>query len=239
MDEQGVPLLPHAAILSYEEIAEIARVAARRGIRKLRITGGEPLVRRKIETLVEMLSTIEGVDDLSMTTNGVLLREFAPALSAAGLQRVNVSLDTVDPHRFAEITRGGDLSQVFDGIDAARSAGLNPVKLNCVITELTTPEDLAGVKQYAQSEGLDLRLIRQMHLSSGAFSVVEGGTGGDCNQCNRLRLSSDGLLRPCLFSDLGFSVRDLGPEEALRRAAAEKPLAGSCCTTHPMSRIGG
>jgi cyclic pyranopterin phosphate synthase len=239
MDEQGVPLLPHAAILSYEEIAKIARVAARRGIRKLRITGGEPLVRRKIETLVEMLSTIEGVDDLSMTTNGVLLREFAPALSAAGLQRVNVSLDTVDPHRFAEITRGGDLSLVFDGIDAARSAGINPVKLNCVITELTTPKDLAGVKQYAQSEGLDLRLIRQMHLSSGAFSVVEGGTGGDCNQCNRLRLSSDGLLRPCLFSDLGFSVRDLGPEEALRCAAAEKPLAGSCCTTHPMSRIGG
>jgi GTP 3',8-cyclase len=239
MAEDGVPLLPHDAILTFEEIVQVARAAARRGVKKLRITGGEPLVRREIETLVRMLSTIEGVEDLAMTTNGVLLAQHASALAAAGLRRVNVSLDAVDPRRFADITRGGDVFKVFEGIEAARDAGLNPIKLNCVVTELSTPSDLAGVKQFAAAAGLPLRFIRQMHLPSGVFSVVEGGAGGDCPRCNRLRLSSDGMLRPCLFSDLGFNVRELGAEEALRRATAEKPRAGSCCTTHPMSRIGG
>jgi cyclic pyranopterin phosphate synthase len=239
MAEEGVPLLPHDAILTYEEIVQIARAAARRGVKKLRITGGEPLVRREIETLVRMLSTIEGVEDLAMTANGVLLAQHASALADAGLRRVNVSLDTVVSQRFAEVTRGGDLFKVFEGIKAARDAGLNPIKLNCVVTESSTPSDLEGVKQFAAAAGLSVRFIRQMHLPSGVFSVVEGGAGGDCPQCNRLRLSSDGMLRPCLFSDLGFNVRELGAEEALRCATAEKPRAGSCCTTYPMSRIGG
>jgi GTP 3',8-cyclase len=239
MPEDGVPRLPHAAILSYEEITQVARAAVRRGVKKLRITGGEPLIRREIETLVRMLAAIDGVTELAMTTNGLLLKQYAQKLADAGLHRVNVSLDTTDPLRFAEITRGGDLRRVFEGIEAARSMGLNPVKLNCVVTEFSNPVDMAGVKAYAESEGLAVRFIRQMHLPSGMFSVVEGGEGGDCPRCNRLRLSSDGLLRPCLFSNLGFSVRDLGAEEALRRATVEKPLAGSCCTTHPMHRIGG
>lgn len=239
MPPDGVTLVRHEDILRFEETAEVVRVAAGMGVTKVRITGGEPLVRRDIETLVHMLAEIPGIRDLSMTTNGILLPQHAEGLAAAGLDRVNVSLDAVDPDRYAAVTRGGDVRQVLAGIEAARRAGLDPVKLNCVVGGANDPRNADDVARFARDHGLDVRFIPQMDLAAGRFGIVQGGSGGDCPRCNRLRLSSDGQIRPCLFSDLGFSVRELGAAEALRRALEGKPQSGSACTNHRIHAIGG
>ena len=239
MPASGVKLLDHAAILSFEEITEVARIAVGLGCSKLRITGGEPLVRLQLEVLVGMLAAIPGVDDLSMTTNGVLLPEMAPALAMAGLCRVNISLDTLDSTRYREITRGGDVRQVLAGIDAARQAGLTPIKLNCVVRESSTEPDAQALASFAQDQGLEIRFIKRMVFSTGTFSLVEGGEGGHCACCSRLRLSSDGYIRPCLFSDLAFSVRELGAARALAEAVRCKPEAGGPCTHDWIHGIGG
>ena len=227
MPEEGVPPIRHEDVLRFEEIVEVSREAVEMGVVKVRVTGGEPLVRRGIVTLVGMLSRIEGIADLAMSTNGVRLAEFAQPLADAGLQRVNVSLDALDPERYAELTRGGDVRAVLDGIRAARAAGLTPIKLNCVIRNSPDEPDARAVAAYGAEEGLEVRFIRRMNLAIGDFSVVIGGTGGACSRCNRLRLSCDGMVRPCLFSDLGFSVRELGPREAIRRALLHKPKCGT------------
>lgn len=238
MPAGGVTLIPHEDVLRYEEILEVVRAAVALGVTKVRLTGGEPLVRRGIIDLVRMLSGVPGIIDFGMTTNGILLPEFAQALRAAGLHRVNVSLDALDPERYAALTRGGDVRQVLEGIHAARAAGLTPIKINCVVQQGSDEPDADDVARFAAQEGLDVRFIRQMHLPFGRFSVVIGGTGGDCVQCNRLRLSSNGHVRPCLMNDLAFSVRELGAEEALRLAVGAKPLSGQTCQT-AMNAIGG
>jgi len=236
---EGVKLLDRAKILSYEEIARIALVAVRMGVTKLRITGGEPLVRRDIDTLVRMLARIDGVEDLAMTTNGTLLAPCARALASAGLKRVNVSLDATRPERYAEITRGGEVRSVFAGIEAAREAGLRPIKLNCVVAHSSLEPDATDVAAFAMREGLEVRFIHRMNLAAGEFTVVEGGSGGDCPRCDRLRLSADGFVRPCLFSDLSFSVRELGAERAFIEAVRWKPAAGTSSKHSSMCRIGG
>ena len=239
MPPEGVPLLAHEDILSFEEIAAVVREAAGLGIWKVRLTGGEPLVRRGIVELVRMLAGVPGIRELAMTTNGTLLGRFAADLKAAGLMRVNVSLDAIDPEAYARITRGGDVGAVLAGIDAAVAAGLLPVKLNCVVSKSSAEADARDVARYGEARGLEVRFIHRMDLQSGAFSVVEGGTGGDCRLCNRLRLTSDGHVRPCLFSDLRFSVRELGPRRALLDAVAAKPPVGTTCNGDFMKRIGG
>ena len=233
------PRLRRRDILSLEEIAEVVRAAASMGITKLRLTGGEPLVRKNVVGLVRLLAAIESVRDLAMTTNGTLLARYARWLAAAGLHRVNVSLDAVDPARYAAITRGGDVRQVLAGIDAALEAGLAPLRLNCVVRSGPWEPDARDVARLAASAGLEVRFIRRMDLAHGTFTVVDGGHGGDCPRCNRLRLTSDGVVRPCLFSNLGFRVRELGAGEALTRALNLKPRAGSACTDLSMHAIGG
>jgi len=226
MPEEGVPLIRHEDVLSFEEIVGVTRAAVAMGVDKVRLTGGEPLVRRDIVALVSMLDKIEGIADLAMTTNGTLLDAFAAPLAIAGLQRVNVSLDALDPKRYAVLTRGGDVQRVLDGLAAARAAGLEPIKLNCVVRASSREPDAQAVATFAHENGFAVQFIRRMNLSKGEFSSVEGGAGGDCPRCNRLRLSSNGFIRPCLFSDLEFSVRELGPEEAIRRAVEYKPESG-------------
>jgi len=236
---EGVLWLPRRDILSLEEIASTVAVAVEMGVDKVRLTGGEPLLRRNLVWLVERLSAMPGIRDLAMTTNGTLLRGHARALARAGLRRVNVSLDTTDPERYRRITGGGSLEDVLDGIEAAREAGLLPVKLNCVVEGSPGEPDALGVAAFARERGLPVRFIPRMDMRAGTFGVVEPGGGGDCPRCNRLRLTCDGQVRPCLFSDLAYSVRELGAREALERALREKPAAGERCNQHAIQYVGG
>lgn len=239
MPPGGVKLLPYEDILSYEEITDMVRYAVDQGIDKVRLTGGEPLIRRDIVHLVEMLSDIEGIKDLSMTTNGILLKDYAGALAKAGLDRVNVSLDTLDPEKYRRITRGGDLLKAIEGVESAQREGLNPVKINTVVHRGFTEDDQRNLEDFCNRNGLELRLIREMDLNKGTFSVVEGGSGGDCKNCNRLRLTSDGRLKPCLFSNMGFDIRKWGKEKAFSLALDKKPRRGSTNTTCAFNRMGG
>lgn len=239
MPEEGIQLLRHADILSFDEIADFTKAAVNRGIEKVRITGGEPLVRKGIVTLVGMIAGIDGIKDLSMTTNGILLKDFADELKLAGLMRINISLDTINPEKFCYITRGGNLSDVFEGIETAKKAGLLPVKINCVIKDSKYEEDALAVTKYCKDNNLEIRYIRQMDLVQGHFSVVEGGTGGECAVCNRLRLTANGMLRPCLFNDIKFDIRAMGYDEAIMKALEMKPECGSNNLTGSFYNIGG
>jgi len=239
MPEEGITLLRHEDILSFDEIRDFTAVAVSKGVNKVRLTGGEPLVRRGIVSLVSMLSAIDGITDLSMTTNGVLLSQFAGDLKSAGLMRVNISLDTADEAKFAYITRGGSLNDVLKGIETAVKAGLIPVKINCVVKDSVDEPDAAGVTDFCRKNDLEIRYIRQMDLVKGHFYVVDGGTGGDCAICNRLRLTSDGKLKPCLFNDIEFDIRALGYDEALRLAGEHKPECGTKNFNGAFYNLGG
>lgn len=239
MPEDGVCMVKHSEILTYEEIQQVVAVAVPLGIDKIRLTGGEPLVRKDIVELVRMIACVKGVKDIAITTNGILLEEFAVHLASAGLHRVNISLDTVDPEKFYQITRGGDIQKVFDGIEAARFAGLSPVKINCVIKHSSHEPDALAVKQYCKENGLEVRFISQMDLSSGHFGIVDGGTGGDCSNCNRLRLTPTGKMKPCLFSDLEYDIRQLGIREAIESALFAKPEKGTVNLSNCFHNIGG
>jgi cyclic pyranopterin phosphate synthase len=239
MPEEGIKLLKHSDILTFDEIAKFTNVAAKNGITKVRITGGEPLVRKGITALVRMIADIEGITDLSMTTNGVLLKDFARELRSSGLHRINISLDTIDPVKFKEITRSGNIYDVFDGINAAKEAGLLPIKINCVVKESREEAEASAVARFCSENDLEIRYIRQMDLVKGHFFVVDGGTGGDCNSCNRLRLTANGKLKPCLFNDIEFDIRELGFEKALEQAIGLKPEFGSKNETGEFYNIGG
>jgi len=239
MPEEGIQLFSHKDILSFEEIADFTRIAAASGITKVRLTGGEPLVRKGIVELVRMIDAIEGISDLSMTTNGVLLKEFASELKRAGLKRVNISLDTMDPVKFSYITRGGNIKDVLDGIKAAVKVRLDPVKINCVVKESKYDQDAVAVTEYCSVNKLEIRYIKQMDLAGGHFTTVEGGSGGDCSVCNRLRLTASGILKPCLFNDIGFNIRELGYAEAIKKAIGVKPACGTNNLTGEFYNIGG
>ncbi|MBP8042604.1 MAG: radical SAM protein [Bacteroidales bacterium] len=239
MPAEGVSLMRHEDILSFEEITEILKIAVSKGITKVRITGGEPLVRKGIISLIEQISKIPGIDDLSMTTNGILLEEYAEPLAKAGIQRINISLDTVNPDKYAEITRGGDIKKVVRGIVAAKKAGLSPIKINCVVKNSSEEPDAFGVKDFCKKTGLQVRFIQLMDLEKGHFSVVDGGTGGDCSICNRLRLTANGKIKPCLFNDIEFDVRILDAEKAITEAIKYKPECGTFNKNGHFSNIGG
>ena len=239
MPDGYVHRLGREDLLTFEEIVVVAQAAVDLGMHKIRLTGGEPLLRSHVVDLVRMLAAIGGLNDLSMTTNGVLLPEYAAPLADAGLHRVNISVDAVDPRSYREKTRGGDLDLLMAGIQAARDAKFKCIKLNCVVERSSDEPDAREVADFAKQNGLGVRFIRRMDLANGEFWVVEGGAGGDCPRCNRLRLSCDGVVRPCLFSDVGFNVRELGVREAINRAIEEKPESGQRCHTTTFSGIGG
>lgn len=238
MPEEGIQNLDHSEILSFEEITEFTRLAVANGITKLRLTGGEPLVRKGIVDLVAMLAAIEGLEDFSMTTNGTLLSKFAVELKKAGLKRVNISLDSVNSESYCQITRNGNLADVFEGIDAARNAGFHPIKINCVLLGQPTNET-QQLKAFCEERNLKLRFIHQMNLKTGEFSTVEGGEGGNCSKCNRVRLLANGDIKPCLFSDLAYNIRKLGSLEALNLALGNKPKAGTYNKSGEFYNIGG
>lgn len=306
MPEDGVKLMSHEEILRVEEIAHVVRIAADLGIRSVRLTGGEPLVRLGVVDLVRDIANTPGIENVSMTTNGVLLPKMADDLKRAGLSRVNISLDTLDPEQFKYITRRGELQQTLDGIDAALEAGFDPVKINAV-TVRSLNQDYLAFARLSVDRPLHVRFIEYMPVgeSSGSHGcgwgpedvvpneeVLEAinaaarakglpelvpagddrplgwgpasywefpgaqGTVGFisamsnhfCSRCNRVRLTADGKLRPCLFSDMEFDIREplrANDEDGVRAVFAKtlrvKPDEhhNKVGTERGMSQIGG
>ncbi|MBS3765498.1 GTP 3',8-cyclase MoaA [Candidatus Bipolaricaulota bacterium] len=296
MPEGGIDKIPHDEILSFEEIVRLVRAAANLGVEKVRLTGGEPLARREISGLVEMIGRITGIKDLSMTTNGSRLSELAGKLAGAGLDRVNISLDSVHPDTFSEITRGGDLDEVLAGINAAKKGGLDPVKLNTVIMKGLNESEITDLVEFAVREELVLRFIELMPMGEASdraieplpleevrqaveedwelkrvsgpkgngparyFRVERDGLEGEigfifpisksfCAGCNRLRVTAQGAVRPCLARDeeYGLEIEDDTTvpelEDRLSEIINEKPYGHQWEeereTTGEMSEIGG
>jgi len=165
MPEAGLPWIPKPDVLSYEEVAEIVRAAARIGVRSIRLTGGEPLIRRNLDRLVAMIAAIPGIDDIALSTNGLLLADQAPALAAAGLRRVNVSLDTLQDERFTAIARRPGLARTLAGIDAAIAAGLGPVKINCVLMRGTNDDEIEAFAELTRKRAVHIRFIEVMPVT--------------------------------------------------------------------------
>jgi cyclic pyranopterin phosphate synthase len=239
MPEEGVALKNHKEIISFEEITDVVKTGVKLGINKIRLTGGEPLVRKDLPQLIRMIKAIDGIEEIGLTTNGTLLQKFAAELWEAGLRRINISLDTINKEKYLEITRTDKLDKVLAGIEIAKKMGYDPIKINFVRIPGVNEEDEQEVKQFCGMHGLKIRFIRQMDLAAGEFYPVEGGIGGTCSICNRLRLTADGKIIPCLFSDVGYSIREYGIEEAFAKALHSKPEKGAVSKNHSFYNIGG
>ena len=239
MPEEGIQLIEHSEIITFEEIVDVVKISVGLGIDKIRLTGGEPLARKGIVDLVRMIAEIPGINDFGLTTNGITLKKHALALKEAGLHRVNVSLDTLNPERYHKITRLGNIDDVLEGIFEAQKVGLTPIKINCVIKKSSQEPDALEVADFCKKNNLQIRYIHQMELNMGHFSVVEGGEGGDCKICNRLRITANGNIKPCLFNNLEYNIRDLGIEDAIAKALKHKPKCGSVNTSGSFYNIGG
>lgn len=309
MPEEGVCSLSHDDILRLEEIEAIVATAARLGIKHVRLTGGEPLVRKGIVGLVDHIAQTPGIEDVSLTTNGILLPRYAHDLKQAGLSRINISLDSLDPDQYHAITRLGNLADVFAGIEAAFDAGLEPVKLNTVVVRELN-QDLYAFAKLSQHWPLHVRFIEYMPMGSTAHNDICPWTEDDviaaaemidtinataekngeaclepltpdnpntptgwgpaaywkfpdapgtigfissvsqhfCARCNRLRLTADGKIRPCLFSDTEYDIKTVlrnqangSLEESLLQAFTHKPQAHNhkVGTVRQMSQVGG
>ena len=265
MPEEGIPLIRHDDILTYEEILRIVRVFAKEGISKVRLTGGEPLVRKGVVNFISQLSQIEEIKDLSLTTNGILLKDFAEALKRAGLKRVNISLDSLRRERFYEITRRADFDRVWSGIEEAQRVGLTPIKINMVAIQGLNDDEIEDFARLTLRLPVTVRYIEYMPSGNGeawekgnVLTIpqikcrlekvgplicitsdpwdgpakrfrIEGALGEIgligavsshfCNDCNRLRLTPDGKIRTCLFSDDEIDVREI-----LRKGGSDHDL---------------
>lgn len=241
MPAEGVELKPRSAILRYEDILTIVAEAAHLGVTKIRLTGGEPLVKRDIEFLVGGIAQTPGVEEVCMTTNGALLTpRKARALKEAGLTRVNVSLDTLDRERFQATTRVDGLDDVLRGVEAAVEAGLVPVKINMVVFADTSEGDIAAMRDFCASRDLRLQTINHFSLENrrhGQAYVADRPP--PCAQCNRLRLTADGYLKPCLFSEHEIKVDMANIRGSILAAVQAKPRSGEACRNRAMSQIGG
>lgn len=194
---EGLEWMPRAELLSYEEMARLVRVFADLGIRRIRLTGGEPTLRRDIERLVASISAVPGIEDLSLTTNAHAFARQAAPLAARGLRRVNISLDSLDPARFEALTRGGKLASVLAGIEAARAAGLTPIKINMVVMQGQNDDEIVSMARYFQPHAADtiLRYIEYMPFDGRWHTNVSAAV-------MRERLSELGPVEP-MSGDLG------------------------------------
>lgn len=252
-------------ILSFEEITRLARLFAGLGVDKVRITGGEPLVRKDLHLLVGMLSPLTGIGDICLTTNASLLSEQIADLAAAGLNRINVSIDTLDPEKFRQITKRGDLSKVLEGVFAAKSLGIHPIKINAVIERGLNEADIIPLVEFTREHGFSMRFIEYMDVGNandwistkivskkeileiinarypvrelgreggaapavdyefvdgvGELGVIASVTEPFCSSCTRARLTADGKLVTCLFSDRGHDLKSL-----MRSGASDEQL---------------
>lgn len=256
--------ISHQSILTYEEICIIVEAAVQLGIRKIRITGGEPLLRARLDQLIQLLSSIEEIDDLSLTTNGSLLSLYVHDLKKAGLHRINVSLDTLIEDKFRQITHHNSLGDVLEGIEVSKSVGLNPVKINMVVMLDVNDDELLHFASKTIHNAWHVRFIEMMPTSAGKLANLKfmpaseikkrleplgelepcrAGVGNGpakyfrfpgasgtigfiapvsetfCLRCNRLRLTSEGMLRPCLFDD-----NEINLKQPLRTGASSEIL---------------
>ncbi len=250
--DKDIEFLPRSEILSYEEIERIVRILADLGIEKVRITGGEPLVRKGIEELINKLTKIKGIKDVALTTNGYRLKEMAERLADAGLTRITVSLNTLKQDRFSLMSGGLSIYHVLEGIDALRGAGFTTVKVNSVIVKGINDDEVLDLAEFCRERGIILRFIEYMDVgtlngwtpeqvfSAGEilermgslydfepvgresdetalrfryrdmdleFGIIASVTKPFCSSCTRLRLSADGTLYTCLFSDRGLNIK--------------------------------
>jgi cyclic pyranopterin phosphate synthase len=246
--------LPHSEILTYEEIHRVASLFVREGVENIRLSGGEPLMRRDIEQLVALVAQIPGLHQLSMTTNGFQLSEKATALRRAGLKGVTVSLHSLKPERFKEITGGGPFKKVIEGINAAKQNGFKPLKINAVIIRGCNDDEITDLAALATEGDTTVRFIEYMPFdgqrhwgmekvvsgreilakireryelvpaarpagstaqlykfkdTSGEIGIITSITQPFCSDCDRIRLSADGKIVPCLFDKTGFDLRPL------------------------------
>jgi cyclic pyranopterin phosphate synthase len=241
MPEQGVILKNHQDIMSYELILDIVREAVKLGIKKVRLTGGEPLVRRNITYLIKSLKSIGGLSEVTLTTNGVLLAEMAEDIKKAGLDRISISLDTLDPQKYKELTRGGDIEPVLRGINAVLDLGFTGTKLNMVLIPGFNLDEVGDMKKFCQEKGIQLQRINHYSLrninSINKKYVAERPLS--CDLCNRIRLTSDGKLKPCLFSDEEIPVDPDNIKASLEKTIAKKPEYGTFCSIKQNWQIGG
>lgn len=289
MSEAGVELRSHNDLLSFEELTEIVRAAAELGVHKVRITGGEPLVRRGIESLVEMVVGVSGIDEVAMTTNATLLAPKAAALRDAGLTRLNISLDTLRPERYRKISRVGSLEDALAGIEAARAAGFTGTKINCVLMGGINDDELADFVELTRMEPYEVRFIELMPMGecanwsaerfiscdvvlraipeleacgtsgvaelyqvpgyAGSVGLIRAVSHRFCGRCDRIRVTADGRLKPCLHSSAELDLRGLSGEDlsaALQQGIAAKPARHylnpgivASATPRDMNQIGG
>ena len=293
MPESGVEKIQHCDVLSIEEIIKIAKESANLGIQKVRITGGEPLVRNGIIQLIKGISAIKGIEDIAMTTNGLLLKKYGKDLKEAGLNRVNISIDSLDPDKYRKITRGGEVRQVLEGIEEALRLGLRPVKLNTVIIGGENEADILNLMNLTKIYPIDVRFIELMPIgeasnwskehfisneevrnrvpeliplsheigspaqyyklpeAKGRVGFIDPISSHFCSECNRLRVTADGKLKPCLHSsqeiDLFPALREGkgSLKELLAKAVTSKPEKHHLDTgdyegiVRNMSQIGG
>lgn len=270
MPEQGIEKMEHEDILRFEDITKIVKAAASLGIKKIRYTGGEPLVMRDIDKLIYQTARIEGINDIALTTNGILLGDMAEDLKKAGLKRVNISLDTLDRNKFKKITRVGDLNKVLESIDKCISLGLNPVKINTVLMKDKNYTEIGNFIDFVREMPVEIRFIELMPIGEGVklyekskMSVkevleaypelipVESKTEGIadlytvsgakgrigfitpisckfCSECNRIRLTASGNIKPCLHSKDEINIKQyINNEEmlisVLKKAIMDKP----------------
>lgn len=268
MPEEGMRVCPCKSAMSADEFVEIASAAAELGVNKLRITGGEPLLRGDIVGLTRELGKIEGIEDISMTTNATLLAPMAEDLYKAGIHRINISLDTLDAKKYEDMTRGGKLSDALEGLRAAMYAGMRPVKLNAVLIGGFNDTEIETLAELTQAYPVELRFIELMPIghtscfpksayipdsvvlqklpglepvesaphsvarlyklphAQGRIGLISPLSNHFCAECNRLRLTADGCLKPCLHSAEEIPVLGLHGEElkaAILTAVSHKP----------------
>jgi cyclic pyranopterin phosphate synthase len=238
MPAEGVTIRRHEEFLSFEQITAVVRAAVKLGVRKVRLTGGEPLVKRGIVDLVGMIRRVEGLGHLAMTTNGTVLSRTAAALKAAGLDSLNISLDTLDPQRYRYLTRGGEIQWVLRGIDAAVQQQF-PVKINMVVLADTSEREIEGLRRFCSEKGVKLQLINHYDLRAEKSDQYSYDRPPRCEECNRIRLLADGTLKPCLHSDEEIRVDMNDIEGSLIETIARKPQRGLVCTGRSMMEIGG
>jgi cyclic pyranopterin phosphate synthase len=299
MPEEGVDFVPHNQVLSYEEMLRLVELSVKAGIRKVRLTGGEPLVRKGFIPFLEKLSAIEDLKEISLTTNGVLLKEFALDIKRCGICRINVSLDSLNPQKFVRITGRDYFHRVIEGIEEAERLGFNPIKINVVAMRGVNDDEILDFGRLTLAKPYHVRFIEFMpigknnHWTSDRFIAADEilntlrrlgelkalehhsldgpaqryrlqGAKGEigvigaisnhfCSQCNRLRITAEGHLRGCLFSDKEIDIktplRQGQGEEALlglvKLAIENKPKDHGLVQTDPkkcvrhMSSIGG